>query len=212
MLDTSKQVIGQCSQHISNLILAENLGEDSGLECEWYLNNLMADCTLGVFFQFIYLYTLLYILKGSKFEFATGNYGQKLKDFDNSLEDNEWCDFKFSKYFYQLFWWLIIVLLSKLTVLGILLIFYKFVENVGKLILSPIKSNPKIKLVVVMIILPTLFNIIQLWFTDNFIKIQTDVKENIDENNKNKIDGSEVIQQGYTQIPTNDLEKNNKHI
>lgn len=164
-LDTVKQCLGQFSQHFANLLIADKLGQGSGLECEWYLNNLMADCTIGVLISYFYLTILLIILSGTKLDFKTGDYGQ-----GEVCEEDSVINWKINLFMYQIMWWVLIVLLAKFSTLGIIFCFYHVVENAGKLILLPFKHDPKIKLIFVMIIFPTIFNIIQFWFTDNFIK------------------------------------------
>lgn len=195
ILDTSKQILGQNTQHFSNLIFASKIGESSGLECEWYLNNLIADCTIGVLFQYLYLQFLIYILQNTRFEFQTGDYGQ-----NTEYVESETCCVKFSwrKYLYQVMWWMVIAMFAKLTVFSILLIFYKIVENFGKLVLAPMKTNPKVKLVMVMIVIPTFFNILQFWFTDNFIKRK-------DKDSGKKFDDSSTnLPNNYVAIPVNE--------
>jgi hypothetical protein len=175
--DTLKQVFGQFTQHMSNLLIAEKIGQNSGLECEWYLNNLISDCTLGVLFCYLYLILLLKILEGTKMEYRTGDYGQDEKQ-------NGW---KIGSVFCQILWWMLIVILAKITTTGILMLFYRAVEFVGKFILKPVKGDPKLKLIFVMIIFPTIFNIMQFWFTDNFIKSsKVYVEENPEEINKER--------------------------
>lgn len=180
--DTLKQMIGQGTQHCANLIIARKIGENSGMECEWYLNNLISDCCLGVLFCFLYLQALIYLLTGTRFEFKTGDYGQggqnkEEKDEEENSTTSFHHSWKYLSVLYQICWWIIIVLLAKLTTVGILYSFYKIFEDVGGILLTPVKTNPKLKLVCVMIIFPTVFNIIQFWFTDNFIKINSEIDE-----------------------------------
>jgi hypothetical protein len=187
--DTVKQGAGQFSQHFANLLIANKLGQHSGLECEWYLNNLMADSTLGVLLSYFYLQIVLKVLSGTKLEFHSGDYGQ-----GETTDDSKEVNWKCNLVLYQILWWVMIVLLAKFTTLGILFSFYRIVENAGKLILQPVKSDPKVKLIFVMIIFPTIFNIIQFWFTDNFIKnniVGSELKEDVTSNNNiSKLDQS----------------------
>jgi hypothetical protein len=199
--DTVKQGAGQFSQHFANLLIANKLGQHSGLECEWYLNNLMADSTLGVLLSYFYLQMVLKVLSGTKLEFQSGDYGQ-----GETTDDSKEVNWKCNLVLYQILWWVMIVLLAKFTTLGILYSFYRIVENAGKLILQPVKSDPKLKLIFVMIIFPTIFNIIQFWFTDNFIKnniVSSEMKEDVTSNNNlSKLDQSvNVNGHGYNAAP-----------
>ena len=99
MLDSSKQVFGQFTQHMMNLLIAYRIGKSKGLECEWYMNNLIADCTLGVLINYIYLKSLEKAFKNTRFEFDFGDYGE---------------DIKWGTYIYQLSIWLTIIILVKL--------------------------------------------------------------------------------------------------
>lgn len=96
--DVSKQVFGQLTQHIFNLIVATKIGESSSLECEWYLIQILSDCSIGVFIQYLYLSALTYVLKDSgEYRLVSGDYG----------EDDVNC----SKYFYQLSLWILVVII-----------------------------------------------------------------------------------------------------
>ncbi len=197
--DTLKQIFGQFTQHISNLLLAEKIGEKSGLECEWYLNNLMSDCTLGVIFCYLYLQLLLKLLEGTRFEYKTGDYGQ-------DEHQNGW---RLSSVTCQILWWVGVVILSKFTTTGILMLFYRVVEQIGKFILNPVKGDPKLKLIFVMIIFPTVFNIMQFWFTDNFIKSSKVYQ--IETPSKDIENGEETLQPIHT-VSTRAMTTENKKI
>jgi hypothetical protein len=150
----------QGTQHCCNLIIAWKIGEYSGLECEWYIVNLMTDATLGVLFQYVYLKVVLNALNDTKYSFESGNYYSGHT-------------FSLNEYFYQMTIWLFIVLLSKLTSFGIVLIFFTSFQSFGIFLLKDFKGNPKLKLVFVMIVIPMIFNTLQFWITDNFIQRHT---------------------------------------
>ncbi len=93
--DVSKQVFGQLTQHMFNLLVAMKIGQNLSLECEWYLINIVSDCCLGVFIQYIYLNIITYSLKDC------GEYSLNSGDYGNNGNCN--------KYLYQLVIWLLIV-------------------------------------------------------------------------------------------------------
>jgi hypothetical protein len=95
-LDTSKQVAGQLTQHGFNLIVSNRLGSHTSLECEWYVINLINDCTIGFAFQVFFLKLTENTLKGTKFEFRSGDYGSVVDKYE---------------YLYQMFLWVTIVIL-----------------------------------------------------------------------------------------------------
>jgi hypothetical protein len=99
ILDTSKQIAGQLTQHAFNLVIATHLGNDNSLECEWYVMNLVNDTTVGLLYQFMYLKLFQAMLKGTQYEFETGEYGKDT----------------ITTYFHQLFIWLFIVIVVKLS-------------------------------------------------------------------------------------------------
>lgn len=59
---------------------------------------------------------------------------------------------------------------AKLTNIGIILIFSVVLQESAKFILYSLNDNIHLKLVIVMIIIPTISNGIQFWITDNFLK------------------------------------------
>lgn len=78
-------------------------------------------------------------------------------------------------YFWQLFSWLVIVIISKF-----ILAFLQYYSNswlhvIGSAVLYPVKNNSKLKLVIVMVVFPIILNSIQFWVTDNFLKLKKEV-------------------------------------
>ena len=93
--DASKAVFGQLTQHLINLLVATKVGQNMSLECEWYMINIVSDCCLGVFFQYIYLNAMTYALRDcGEYKLSSGDYGE-----------NGNCN----KYLYQLILWVVIV-------------------------------------------------------------------------------------------------------
>ena len=159
-LDISKLLICQGSQHCINLALGSIFGGEDGLECEWYILNLISDSLIGVFFQYIFLQMLLKILANTKYAFESGNY---------YIDGN----FSIHEYLYQIFIWLFIVFFSKAIILALMLIFFEEYKSFGIFLLQNFKGKPKLKLLFVMIVIPMFLNTLQFWITDNFIKRNT---------------------------------------
>ena len=62
-------------------------------------------------------------------------------------------------------------MMSKAIVLSIILIPFKHqLDDFGRWFLGPVSHNNTLELIIVMIILPLLFNIIQFWVQDNILK------------------------------------------
>ena len=166
-LDTLKQVIGQFTQHFTNIFIAEKLGTLNGLSCEWYLYNLISDATLGIFFSWVFLKLLSYVLKNTKFEYKSGEYG-KIKE--ESQESDEEVNWSCSEFLPQLLWWNLVVIMTKCVCIIFCFETFFLFQTIANFLFKPINYNPKLKLVIVMIICPVMFNAIQFWLIDNLIK------------------------------------------
>lgn len=105
-MDTFKQVIGQLTQHFANLLIADRIGADIGIKCEWYLINLVTDAFLGTFFCYILQSFVLHMLEGTKYEYKSGIY---TIDPDKTF-DEDGNDIKISLFCIQIFFWFFIVL------------------------------------------------------------------------------------------------------
>lgn len=161
-LDFFKLMICEGTKHMLNLLIAYVIGASSGLECEWYLVNIIIGCIIGVALQYSLLKLTTFIInKYSEYKFESGNY----------LNDkNEICN---KEFLIQLSIWWLIVVISKTFTLFFILILYHILENMSLFLLSPF-SNPKVKLVIVMIIVPMFFNAIELCLVDLIIQRKTE--------------------------------------
>ena len=90
-VDTLKQLIGQGTQHFTNIFVAERLGTANGLSCEWYLYNILSDATIGIFISWLLLRLISHLLADTALEYNSGDYGQN--------KDNSW---RFKKFILQL--------------------------------------------------------------------------------------------------------------
>lgn len=170
--------MGQLTQHFGNLLFAVKIGENTNTECEWYTINFICDATIGVLIQWCFLTLFIYLARGTKWHFTSGDYGSS-ENYDTN------------SYLFQLILWVVIVLLAKITNIGCLIILYYPLNNFGKYILRPLHSNPKMKLIFVMIIFPVFFLTLQLWVTDNFIQKPSDKINNQNNQNNNYNDLNE---------------------
>jgi magnesium-transporting ATPase (P-type) len=123
---------------------------------------LISDATIGCLFQYTYLFFIEKLLSGGKYEFKSGNY----------VKNGE---FSVKEYIYQMLVWFMIVLLSKMSSLAVVLIFFSAFQSLGIFLLQQFKGNPKLKLIFVMIVFPLIFNTLQFWITDNFIQEKVEV-------------------------------------
>jgi hypothetical protein len=100
-------------------------------------------------------------------------------------------------YFTQLLVWVSVVIFSKIILLVLQKIFTDILENFGNTLLSPFKSNGKLKLLTAMVFFPLIFNTINFWVVDNILKLKTDEE------------GNESIRELYVK-ETGELENTNR--
>lgn len=78
-------------------------------------------------------------------------------------------------YFYQLTFWLIIVIIAKILLAAFQLLFADVLEAFGNFVLYPVRNHGRVKLVIIMIIVPLLLNSMQFWIQDNILKLNKEV-------------------------------------
>lgn len=161
-MDTSKQALSSAFTHFFNLIAALLIGSFSvdANPCTWYFLTMLIDAILGTVICFILLLGLEQFLKeNSHLSFRSGFYG----------DPPAW-----KNWGYQASLWLIIVLVMKVTMIGVMIMVRVPLDLAGEAILSPLKPFPKVELVFVMVIMPAIVNGIMLWVTDSYIKFDED--------------------------------------
>jgi hypothetical protein len=94
-LDTSKQIITQLTQHVFNILVSTYIGDRDGVQCEWYIVNLLNDLSIGLIILYMILKLFTYMFTGTQYEFHSGEYGSNIL----------W------KYFTQLIMWIMIVII-----------------------------------------------------------------------------------------------------
>lgn len=154
--DVFKQVIGALIAHILNLTAAIIL-KDAGNPCVWYFTNYTIDTVLGVFvsFMLLRLVTNLCVRCGHERLMESGYYGDPPQNRIWALQAIVWC---------------IIVIVMKVSIFGIIILpLRKYLISAGDWVLSPAVHDPQIELVIVMVIAPVIFNVVQFWIQDNFL-------------------------------------------
>lgn len=160
ILDASKQVFGAIWLHCMNLGFAI---VSSGDECEWYWINIMVDTTLGTAVSYLLLRIAMAFIK-KKFteeeadDFKPGEYKTDLGQIDNT------------KYWKQLFVWLVVVSCMKILMAVFMFLFSGPLLAIAGVILAPFLMLPWLKLLVVMIVCPLIMDGFQIWMVDNFLK------------------------------------------
>lgn len=154
-LDSSKQLVSVGWLHILNAATAVILGHVTKLsradECSWYWVEIMVDTTVGVYVE----YLLLYCLPGWARGLTSGTY------FDREGY------FLIKSYGKQLAFWLFIVTLMKVTMVGLMIIGSRFLLMGASVLLSNFQQSPRLELLVVMVLTPAVMNSVQFWLVDN---------------------------------------------
>ncbi|CAJ1338563.1 unnamed protein product [Effrenium voratum] len=164
-LDSSKQFVGSGWIHVLNLLCALVMGTqmDECDECEWYWLNIMLDTTLGVLVEYLLLRLVMEalntVLQEGAQDFRTGSYWRG-------------GDFEVAMYLKQLLVWLLIVTFMKLSMVVLMILLAKPLTLIARAMLKPFLANPKLKLIMVMIVTPMFMNAFQFWVTDSFLKKQ----------------------------------------
>ena len=162
LMDISKQGISSVIIHFCNIglsILFAKLSltpERSSDECAFYFLSFVLDTIVGVYLIFVGLgvvqkLALQFEIKSIQMQ---GFYG-----FEQPL----------TFYTHQLIVYIVIILLSKI-ILGVVeFIFCTQINELGNFIFEPLKNQPDLELVVVMVLAPCFLSSIQYWIQDNML-------------------------------------------
>ncbi|KAJ3195522.1 hypothetical protein HK101_011886 [Irineochytrium annulatum] len=160
VMDTSKQALGSALVHFSNVVAAYfsgNNGNDVRNPCIWYFLNIALDTTAGVGLLYVFLRGLHAIAEHLNVkDIETGNYGQPPR-FQPWLR-------QFLLYLTGWFFVKLVVVLSLET--------FPIFSLAAEWILGPITRtrDPRLQVLVVMLLFPLCMNIVQAWLIDTFIK------------------------------------------
>jgi hypothetical protein len=161
VFDVSKQVLGMGFAHLLNISIAIMMTKRITIndECRWYFLNFFVDILFGIPINYLLLKCINNIIKKRSINILeTGSYTHSVSCCNKS-------------YILQLFIWLFIVILSKTIILiTILLPVAKPLNSFGRWLLGPVSNYPPLELTIVMVIFPLLFNIIQFWVQDSFLR------------------------------------------
>ena len=164
-MDVSKQAIGGIFIHLWNILLsiffAQTLVDSSNTsdksdECAFYFLLFLFDTIFGVFFIWIMLRLAKAIAQSSGIESI------KVQGYYGNPPSINW-------YLKQQLSFLIAIIVSKSIITAIMYVEALPLKDAGNRIFQSLKMNPKCELIVVMIICPFFFNIIQYWIIDNFL-------------------------------------------
>mmetsp|Transcript_15911 Transcript_15911/g.29116 ORF Transcript_15911/g.29116 Transcript_15911/m.29116 type:complete len:229 (+) Transcript_15911:112-798(+) len=159
-MDAMKQAISAGVAHIMNVLIAYLMSEwDSENQCVWYFVNIIIDCSFGVLISYLLLRCITAAaLRCGLERLRSGDYLQ--------LSDKP--DVK--AWLMQLGVWMLIVLFVKWVLVGIIYLLRDYLSDAGAVVLSPVAFEPKLELVIVMVVVPCFMNVIQFWVQDSFLK------------------------------------------
>lgn len=158
-MDTSKQCFSGGMQHFVNIVLAVVFarGHTMAGECIWYITNF----SITVFFG-------LFILTGYMrlHRMAVEKYGLTI------LRSGEYGDPpRIEVWFVQMLLWCFVACAEKfITAFFVILPLHGFIDRTIASLEVPFKPYPKTELVLVMVVGPTLLNMVFAWVVDNLIK------------------------------------------
>ena len=208
LLDISKQGISTLLLHFFNLFFSVAVSSENEDQCVWYLNNVILDGTIGVLFQWIFVRVLEIIARKLKIDALTSGcyYSYEQKEFsERTIDYGIWAR--------QMGIWCLISTISKSIIYIMLNVFIDFFNNFGGSILSKFQGNPKLELLFVMIVAPSLTSCFQYWVTDNFLKESDESRiERLSRGKEKLIQvGPEYFMKDNNdgQINNNDIDNNN---
>lgn len=173
-MDTSKQAFGACYQHILNLWVAVWLGGLTDSPCKWYFLNYMMDIMFGTILNYLFFTGIERFCANFRLlKFKSGVYFTKEAP-EKPL---------FLKWIYQFVIWILVLTMAKFSVILASYFGRDALDVVGEIILTPIRINVNFELIMIMVVLPFLFNAGQFWVQDNFLKKQEKPKEKMIEVN-----------------------------
>jgi len=167
LLDTSKQLIQAGWLNMANMIFATlSASELPGVDaCAWYSANIWMDSTVGVMMEWGMLAGFSTLLALTRHREAielleTGSYWSGTGSDRSFRKENYLC---------QLLLWLTIVTTTKISLLALLHVLPYIAFAVSGL-LTLLDADRRVKLFVVMVVLPMTFSIFQFVITDSFLQ------------------------------------------
>ncbi|PSN49354.1 hypothetical protein C0J52_04269 [Blattella germanica] len=147
--DTSKQGMGALVIHLANVYLATTFQGDP---CTWYIINFLLDSSIGLGIIYIGIRFSQFLSRLKEWEAINfGEYGKP-------PSVNAWL--------VQCCLYVVLMVIVKMCIT--LLIQLNFWDDVSLFLLSLI-ANPKVEVVMVMLIIPFFINALMFWVTDNFL-------------------------------------------
>ncbi|CAI2378105.1 unnamed protein product [Moneuplotes crassus] len=177
-LDISKQIFSAALAHCINMALAIVLsGSNQSDNCDWYFITTATDVIIGIFLCYVILMGVERIASYYEiYELNTGVYIRENKMFQIDVENfqpehqAERFEIDYKIYFIQLIVWGLVVCVAKLIIYLLHLVLAPVLELGTTFLIGWLNAYPNLKLVIIMILIPCIFNAIQFWIQDNILK------------------------------------------
>mmetsp|Transcript_36259 Transcript_36259/g.58214 ORF Transcript_36259/g.58214 Transcript_36259/m.58214 type:complete len:306 (+) Transcript_36259:71-988(+) len=167
VFDTTKQAVSGVTIHFFNIFLAKLLiwggGTTKADECDVYFVNFCVD----IFFGVVLVWLLL-----KPYEKAVQRYQLSSRQCGHYGEPNEW-----SPFFLQLIGFSFLMVAVKLILSACEFVLAPQIDQLGHAMFFWMDPNPKLKLVMIMIVAPFLCNVMFFWVVDQLIS-NREVKKN----------------------------------
>jgi len=156
LFDFGKQGVGSVVGHFSNIFLSVYVSSTirNSNECSWYALSYTADSTVGLLLNIGLLWVMEMVMKRLSPNTVTGFYGVPPQ---------------LSLFLPQLLAWTAIILTSKTILLFLLTHFASPLDAVLTAAFQGLFRSPEFELLTVMIIVPTIANVVYFWVVDGFI-------------------------------------------
>lgn len=161
-LDMLKQLAGFGIVHVANFRSVVLQTTPQGDPCRNYLLEILMDTTVGIFVQWAFFKLIwLCISRGLEEQYSKPfRRGQYYVDGVLQL----------SHFYKQLAMWCACSILMKMAMLSLIQLFDGFLKPIVQILLSPLKGYPNFELFLIMVVVPTVMNTLQLWVQDNFLQ------------------------------------------
>ena len=144
-------------------------------ECVWYFLNFFLDTSIGILICYGLMKIANYIVEKKDISFLKSGFYFEVK----YKKGKPRYKLKMMMYFSQLLLWEFIIILNKILMFILNFICQSLFFEIGSYILSPFASNKRIKLIMVMVIFPVIFNAIQFWVFDELLKFKLEPNSNL---------------------------------
>jgi len=160
--DVSKQVLGQAFVHMFNILISDSMASlpSKGNPCALYFMNIFIDTTIGVFVLFLALNAITKLVcktlrrSPASLGLSSGSYPHPF----------------LTSWLKQITIYFLGLVMLKLFVIGLFWLGGEALVQFGNGVIEGISHNPKVQILMVVMVGPTILNVLQFLLIDSFIK------------------------------------------